>query len=93
LEKQLKNVDKENFQFRSTRNRTTVITKGMAVFQSAKYQFDANNQFYYSSYPKSEKPMKSVISHLPYNTLAEDISDVLISHVFDVTRVKQMTAT
>jgi hypothetical protein len=48
---------------------------------------------YYSFYPKSKKPMKVVIHHLPQNIPAEDISDGLVSLEFDVISVKQMTAT
>jgi hypothetical protein len=65
----------------------------MAHFQSVKSHFDAHNLSYYSFYPKSEKPMKAVICHLPSNTPAEDISDELLSLGFDVISVKQMTAT
>jgi hypothetical protein len=42
--------------------------------------------------PKSEKPMKVVIRHLPHNTPAEDISNRLVSLGFDVISAKQMTA-
>jgi hypothetical protein len=73
LQKQLKIATKGNFEFRSTRNGTRVIARGMADIQSVKSHFDANNQSYYSFYPKSDEPMKVVISHLPHNTLAEDI--------------------
>jgi hypothetical protein len=45
------------------------------------------------SYPKSQKPIKAVIWHLPFTTLAEDISDVLAYLGFDVINVKQMPAT
>jgi hypothetical protein len=37
--------------------------------------------------------MKAVISHLPHNSPAEDISDGVVSLGFDVISVKQMTAT
>jgi hypothetical protein len=47
---------------------------------------------YYSFFPKSENPIKPVMRHLPHNTPAEDISDVLVSLGFDVVSVKQMTA-
>jgi hypothetical protein len=64
----------------------------MADFQSVKSHFDSQNLSYYSSFPKSEKPIKVVICHLPHNTPAEDISDGLVSLGFDVS-VKQMTST
>jgi hypothetical protein len=65
----------------------------MADFQSVKSYFDPNNLSYYSFYPKSEKPMKAVIRHLPHNAPEEDISDGLVSLWFDVINVKQMIAT
>jgi hypothetical protein len=72
LQKQLKSVVKENFEFRSTRNGTRVIRRGMADLQSIKSYFDANNLSYCSFFPKSEKPMKAVIRHLPHNTPAQN---------------------
>jgi hypothetical protein len=76
---QLKSEVKENIEFRSTRNGTRVITRGMADFQSVKYHFDANNLTYYTFCSKSEKnTMKAVIRHLAHNTPAEDISDGLV---------------
>jgi hypothetical protein len=92
LQKQLKVVVSENFEFRSTRNGTRVITRNMADFQSFKSHFDSQNLSYYF-FSKSEKTIKAVIGHLPHNTPAEDISDGLVSVGFDVVSVKQMTAT
>jgi hypothetical protein len=93
LQKELKIVVKENFEFRSTRNGTKVITRSMADFQSVKSHSDTHNLSYYTFYHKYEKPMKTVIRHLPHNTPAEDISDGLVSLWFDVISVKQMTTT
>jgi hypothetical protein len=75
LQRLLQSVFKENFEFRSSRNGTRVIMRGMADIQSVKLYFDANNLSYYTFYPKSEKPMKAVIRLLPHNNPAEDISD------------------
>jgi hypothetical protein len=61
LQKQLKGVVRKNFEFRSTRNGTRVITRIMADFQSVKTHFDSQNLSYYSFFPKSEKPIKPVI--------------------------------
>jgi hypothetical protein len=91
LQKHLKNFVKEMFEFRSTRNGTRVIMRGVADFQSVKFHFDASNLFYYSFYLKYEKPMKAMIHHLPHNNPAGDISDGLVSLGFDVISVKQMT--
>jgi hypothetical protein len=65
----------------------------MANFQSVKSHFDTQNLSYYFFFPKSEKPIKVVIRHLPHNTPAERISDCLVGLGFDVVSVKQMTAT
>jgi hypothetical protein len=65
----------------------------MTNFQSVKSHFDSRNLSYYSFFPKSEKPIKAVILHLPHNTPMEEISDRLVSLSFDVVSVKQMTAT
>jgi hypothetical protein len=70
LQKELKFVDKEDFEFRSTRNGTRVNTGSMADFQSVKPHFDTHNLSYYSFYPKSEKTTKAVIRHLSHNTPA-----------------------
>jgi hypothetical protein len=86
-------VVSEDFEFRSTRNGTRVITRGMADFQSIKSYFDNHSLQYYTFFPKSEEPIKAVIRHLPYTTPAEDISDGLVSLGFDVVSVKQMTST
>jgi hypothetical protein len=93
LQKQLKDVVSENFEFRSTRNGTRFITRNMADFQSVKSHFDSQNLSYYFFFPKSKKPIKAVIRHLPLNTPAEDISDCLVSLGFDIVIVKQMIAT
>jgi hypothetical protein len=92
LQKQLKNVVQENFEFRNTRNGTRVITRNLADFHSVRSHFDGQHLAYYS-FSKSEKPIKAVIRHLPINTPAEDISDGLVSLVFDVVSAKQMTTT
>jgi hypothetical protein len=93
LQKQLKDVVAETFEFRNTRNGTRVLTKSLADFQSVKSYFDQRYLSYFSFFPKSEKPIKAVIHHLPINTPAEDISDGLVSLGFNIISVKQMTTT
>jgi hypothetical protein len=93
LQKQLKNVVKEDFEFRNTRNGTRVITRGMVDFLAIKSHFEGNNLSFFTFYPKSEKPIKTVIRHMPQNTPAEDICDGLVSPGFDVISTKQMTNT
>jgi hypothetical protein len=46
LQKQLKEVVSENFEFRGTRNGTRVITRSTADFQSIKSNFDSQNLSY-----------------------------------------------
>jgi hypothetical protein len=60
---------------------------------TVKSHFEKNNLSYLTIYPKSEKPIKAVIRHLPQNTPAEDICDGLMSLGFNVISVKQMTTT
>jgi hypothetical protein len=93
LQKKLKGVLKDNIEFRSTRNGTRIITKTMANFSAFKSYTEKNNLAYFTFYTKSLKPIKAVIHHLPLNTLAEDISDILVSRSFDIISVKQMTVT
>jgi hypothetical protein len=93
LQKQLKGMVKDNFEFHSTRNGTRAITKTMADFSAVKSYLENNNLAYFTFYPKSLKPIKAVICHIPLNTPVEDISDRLVSLAFDVISVKHMTAT
>jgi hypothetical protein len=90
LQKQLNGAVVKNFEFRSTRNGTRVITINLTDFQCVKSHFDSQNLSYYSFFPKSEKPIKAVIRHLPLNTPAEDISEGMVSLGFDVVSVAQL---
>jgi hypothetical protein len=91
LQKHLKNLVTENFEFRSTRNGTRVITRAMTDFNAVRSHFDKNNLSYFT-FPKSDRPIKAVIRHIPIDTPAEDISDGLVTLGFDVVSVKQMSA-
>jgi hypothetical protein len=93
LQKIIKSVVKENFEFRNTRNGTRVITKTLADFAAVKSHLDTNNLPYFTSYRKYLKPFKAVIRHLPMNTPAEDISEGLMELGFDIINVKQVTST
>jgi hypothetical protein len=48
LQRKLKNVVQGDFEFRSTRNETKVITKSMADFEADKSYLSNNNLSYYS---------------------------------------------
>jgi hypothetical protein len=88
LQKQLKNVAKGDFEFRSTRNGTRVITKVMADFEAVKSHLSCYNLSYFSFFPMSQKPMKAVIRHLPPDTPAGDICEGLMNLGFDALCVK-----
>jgi hypothetical protein len=90
LQKQLKNVVKGGLEFRNTRNGTRVLTKGMADFVAVKEHF-ISSLAYYSFFPKSLKPVKAVIRHLPIITPAQDISEGLEHLGFDVCGIRQTT--
>jgi hypothetical protein len=70
LQKKLKGVARQNFELRNTRSGTRVVTKDMVDCQAVKEYF---NQTYFTYFPKSEKPVKAVIRHLPTNTSAQYI--------------------
>jgi hypothetical protein len=93
LQKQVKGIVKGSFEFRSTRNGTRVVVREMADYSTIRSHFESNNLHYYTCHPKSQKPIKAVIRHLPLRTPAEDISDGLDSLGFDVISVKQMSST
>jgi hypothetical protein len=82
LQKQLKILAKQTFEFRSTKNGTRVVTMDMVDYQSVKAFFETNNLSYYTFYPKSENPIKAEILHLPTNTPAEDIAVGLVDLSF-----------
>jgi hypothetical protein len=65
----------------------------MADFSAIKTFLEKKELSFYTFFPKSEKPIKAVIRHLPINTPAEDISDGLVGLGFDVISVRQMTTT
>jgi hypothetical protein len=92
LQKQLKCLAKENFEFRSSRNGSRVVTKDMVDYQAVKNILNTQSLSYFTFYPKYEKPIKAVIRHLPLNTHAEDIAEGLGDIGFDVIRVKQMSS-
>jgi hypothetical protein len=91
LQKQLKGFMKRSFEFRNTRNGTTVVTKGMADFLTLKENFNLQNLNYFTFFPTSLKPMKAVIRHLPGNTPVEEIYEGLVQLGFYIKIVKQMS--
>jgi hypothetical protein len=90
LQKQLKSVAKQAFEFRNTKNGTRVITKDIMDFQTVKLHFKSNNLSFSSFFPKSDKPIKAVIRHLPNNTPAENVAKELGDIGFDVVSVRQL---
>jgi hypothetical protein len=67
--------------------------KQMTDFSAISSHLENNNFPYFNFYPKSQKPIKAVLHHLPYTTPAEDISDGLINIEFDVISTRQMSVT
>jgi hypothetical protein len=65
----------------------------MADYSAIRTYFDTHKLNYFTFYAKSEKPIKTVIRHLPIDTPAEDISNGLVDLGFDIISVKQMTTT
>jgi hypothetical protein len=90
LQRQLKNVVKRDFEFRNTNNVTRVSTRSISDFEDVESYFFNKNLSYYSFFPRSRKPIKADVRHLPANTPAEDTSDGLVTLGFDVVRVKRM---
>jgi hypothetical protein len=89
LQKQLKSVATHSFEFRSTKNRTRVVTKDMVDYQAVKSFFETKSLSYHTFYHKAEKSIKTVIHHLPINTPSEDIADGIVELGFDVIGVRQ----
>jgi hypothetical protein len=57
-----------------------------------KHCLDADGLHYYTFHAKSEKPVKTVVMHLPANTPAQDIFEALEALGFEVMNASQMTA-
>jgi hypothetical protein len=92
LQKGVKGLVKGNFEFRSTRNRTRVVTREMADYSAIRALFDGRNMNYYTFHAKSDKPIKAVIRNLPIETPAEDICNGLSELGFSVMSVRQLTS-
>jgi hypothetical protein len=91
LQKKLKGFVKGNFEFRNTRTGTRVVTTERADFSAIQHYLTSQNLHYFTFFPKSLKPIKAVIRHLPGNTPAEEIYEGLVELGFDVVSVKQMS--
>jgi hypothetical protein len=91
LQSDLKEHVKGEYEFRNTRNGTRFITKEMAEYSAMKSSPEKNNLQYFTFSPKSEKPIKAVICHLPPDMPAEDISNSLEDLGFNIINVRQLT--
>jgi hypothetical protein len=89
---QLENKLKGSFEFRNTRNGTRVVTREMDDYKRLKEYSESNGLHFFTFHPKSVKPLKAVIRHLPSDTPAEDISKGLEELGFGTVSVKQLTA-
>jgi hypothetical protein len=93
LQRQIRDFVKGNFEFRNTRSGTKIVIKEMDDFSAIKKHLESTNLSYFTYFPKSEKPIKAVIRHLPSNTPAQDICDGLTDLGFHIISVKQMSST
>jgi hypothetical protein len=93
MQRQLKGLLNGNFEFRSTRKKSRIVTKVMAAFQTSDLTSKAKTSHAFTFYPNSQKPMKTVIWHRPFTTLADDILDGLVDLGFDVISIKRMSDT
>jgi hypothetical protein len=91
LQRYINGIVTGNFEFRNTRSGTRIVTKEMADFSAIRKHLE-NNLSHFTFFPKSEKPFKAVIRHVPKNTPAQDISNGLEDVGFHIIRVKQMSA-
>jgi hypothetical protein len=73
LQNNTKCTVKGSFEFRNTRNGICVSTKEMENYATIKPYFESEGLHYFTSHPKSDKPMKTVIRRFPSNTPVEDI--------------------
>jgi hypothetical protein len=64
----------------------------MVDYQAVKNYLSTQSLTYFTFYPKSQKPIKAVIRHLPHNTPAEDIAEGLGDIGFDVISAKQISS-
>jgi hypothetical protein len=92
LQKELKGVARQIFELRNTKSGTRIVTKDMVDYQAVKALFIENSLAFFTFFPKSEKPVKAVLRHLPSNTPAKDISNGLVDLGFDVVSVNQMSS-
>jgi hypothetical protein len=75
----------------NTRNGTRIITKEITDYSAIKSYLEKNNLQSFTFSLNSEKPIKAVISHLPPDTPAEDISKSLEGLGFSVINVRLLT--
>jgi hypothetical protein len=92
LQKDVKGLVKGNFEFRSTRNWTRVVTRKMTDYSAIRALLDGRNINYYTFHPKFDKTIKAVIRHLPIETPAENICNGLSELGFSVMSVRQLTS-
>jgi hypothetical protein len=92
LQKRIRAIVMGYFEFSNTRSGTRIVTKEMAEFSAIRKHLENNNLSYFTFFPKSEKPIKAVVRHLPSDTPAQDITDGLVDLGFDIISVRQMSA-
>jgi hypothetical protein len=90
LQKKVGGLVKGSFEFRNTRHGTRVVTKEMTDFSAIKSFQEEKLPFTF--HPKSERPIKAIIRHLPSITPAEEIYEAMKELGFEVIGIKQMSS-
>jgi hypothetical protein len=89
LQKHIRGIGKGSSEFRNTKNGTRALAKVMTIFSAIK----SFSPSYGTSFPKSYKPIKTIIRRLPPKKHTEEIYEVLVEPGFDVISVKQIVNT
>jgi hypothetical protein len=93
LQKLIKSVVKETLSSETPGTEPGLSQKPWGILLQSSPNLETHNMHYFTYYPKSLKPNKAVIRHLPLDTPAQYISDGLMDVSFDVITVKKMPTT
>jgi hypothetical protein len=77
LQRNLREQVKGEYKFQNTQNGTCIITKETADYAAMKSYLQKNDLHYFTFSPNSEKPIKTVICHLPPDMPVENNSNIL----------------
>jgi hypothetical protein len=89
---EIKAITKGSFELQNVRNGTMVATREMTHYLVIKKHLEQKRVPHYTYHPKSEKPIKAVMRHLPGNTPAADIASELLAMDFTLISVRQLSS-